>query len=658
MNVRLVVVVAIGALCCSATSWAQPSISNASPGAVAPGQPVEVTFTGDKLTGPIKLWTSFAAKIEAIEPAKDQKSLKCKITVDGSAPIGVGGVIVANAAGVSEALLMMVDDLPSVADKGSNHAVAQAQPAALPVAIDGASNGVSFDYYRFAAKKGQPISAEVVARRLNSSMDPVVRLLDPRGQEMLLADDDAGLGADCRFRATAPEDGEYTIEIRDNQYKAGGRYRLRIGDFPLITSALPLGGRLGSTAQFKFVGPAADDAAPMIVRLPAASLTGRVGVTVKRTGGQASAFGVIAASDLPEAVEGEKSNRVTLPCAVNGVIAKPNEKDVFEFVAAKGQRIDLRPKSRSFGSPSYVFLRVLDAAGKAIGTTTVNNNEEFPLAVTAPADGVYRLEVRDLLHRGGPEFAYRVEVRSAPDFSLTLKNDKATKYRFVAARGDGVAGVVVQCGRTGYDGPIELSLESDETGLELYNATIPAKATEHRLFISVPPTFQEADFHALRIVGSAKIGGQDVERLMSSEPTIRARMPNLLYPYGWQDGLVSVTTGAPAKAFYGLKTEAKEFAVARGVGTAEIKFTLERLDKEFKAGVNIYHDPLPAGFSLAVKAEKDVYTATLTGGKDAAEANFPVRLVAIAEHKGRGQKVVVNMPTRVFSPPAEKAAAK
>src|SRR5687768_10072247 len=98
---------------------AQPAISAAVPGAIAPGKTTEVTLTGAKLDAPLKLWTSFPAQVEIVpgDPAaKGKTSLVCKVTLPAGAPVGIGGIAVASSEGVSDVLCLMIDDLPSVLD--------------------------------------------------------------------------------------------------------------------------------------------------------------------------------------------------------------------------------------------------------------------------------------------------------------------------------------------------------------------------------------------------------------------------------------------------------------------------------------------------------------------------------------------------------------
>ena len=633
------------------TALSQPTLTDATPRGLSPGKPVELCLHGDKLDGRLKIWCAAPASIEHITPDTQGKSVNLTITVDPAAPVGVTGLVVANEFGVSDPLMVMVDDMISTHDSGANHAIEEAQSITLPSAVDGRGDGVKSDYYRFHAQLGQRISIEVVAQRMASSMDPVVRLLDSRQKEILLADDDVGLGADCRLQHICGQAGDYYIEVRDNQFQAGGQYRLRVGDFPMITSTLPLGGRLGSTEVFRFAGADAASMPPLFLAIPNSTPTPWLGMSVQAVGGGCSAMTTIAASDLPEFVEAEpndklgESTRVTLPCAVSGVLGIEHDQDFYEFAATKDQRIDLTAHGRRFGSPAHVFMTLYDSDGKVAVETQVAPSEEWTLSYTAPADGLVYVAARDLLRRGGECFAYRIEMRSGPDFSLVLKNDQNANVKFALPHGDGACGLTVEAKRRGYEGPIRLELQTTDGPLQAYNNVIPAKANEVRLFLAVPREFSEAELGMIRIVGVADIDGRKVRRTMSTEPTLRTKMPHVLYPPSWYDGLITTVVVKPATPFFDISSDQQSLKLTDGRG--EYVFRIRRKDKDFKAGVNVSFGALPPGFETSVKADKDEYVVALLGDEKASRDEFTLRLVSIGEHQGRGQAVVREIPVLV-----------
>ena len=99
-------------------------------------------------------------------------------------PLGLGGIAVATADGLSDVLYLMIDDLPSVSDGTHNHSPGTATEISLPTAIDGQCDGTLSDYFRFTAQAGERISCEVVATRLAWDFDPLVRVLDAAQRSM------------------------------------------------------------------------------------------------------------------------------------------------------------------------------------------------------------------------------------------------------------------------------------------------------------------------------------------------------------------------------------------------------------------------------------------------------------------------------------------
>ena len=151
-----------------------------------------------------------------------------------------------------------IDTLPEVTEKEPNDTAKNAQRVKLPVIVNGRIDRPGdWDVYSFEGRAGQEIVAEVLARRLGSPLDSVLKLTDAKGGQLAFNDDfdDKGAGllthqADSLIRATLPATGTYYISIGDAQRKGGSEYgyRLRISpprpDFDLrVTPSAINGGR-------------------------------------------------------------------------------------------------------------------------------------------------------------------------------------------------------------------------------------------------------------------------------------------------------------------------------------------------------------------------------------------------------------------------------
>ena len=128
---------------------------------------------------------------------------------------------------------------------------------------------------------------------------------------------------------------------------------------------------------------------------------------------------MLAVSDSREAVEREPNDDlkhatpVTLGDNLNGRFAKPGDVDRFVFVAKKGQRFTFSAVTRRQGSPTDVVLRLENAKGAKLVENDDTGMTDATISYTFPADGEYQLVAQDLEGRGGPEFAYRIEVTGA-----------------------------------------------------------------------------------------------------------------------------------------------------------------------------------------------------------------------------------------------------
>ena len=293
-----------------------------------------------------------------------------------------------------------------------------AQELSLPIAIDGVADGPEPDFYKIVAKAGQRVAIDIFAARIGSACDPWVRVLDAQGRELLVADDDDASGGYCRLAFTAPQDATYFLELRDNKYQSGVRYRLRAADFPIGSVAYPLAIRKGTTDTITF--PAREGTADNVLLRSAGLPLGTRDVSLKLTGGIASSFATTLITELPEfrEVEGndaaEQATHVSIPGGMNGMLATEHDRDFFEFVAGQGDKLEFVARARSLGSPAYPVIRLYDSKGTQLAESPVNENDEFSLSFAIPADGTYRIGVEDLLQRGGANYAYRIGIDRAP----------------------------------------------------------------------------------------------------------------------------------------------------------------------------------------------------------------------------------------------------
>ncbi len=142
-------------------------------------------------------------------------------------------------AGLGDEIRYAVDVLPEVTEAEPNDLPDNAQQVTPPLIVNGRIGGPGdVDVFRFEGRAGEEIVAEVFARRLNSPLDSVLRLLDATGGVVDLNDDhkDLTMGlithhADSYLRVQLPQDGTYRLCLFDAQHHGGDAYayRLRLG---------------------------------------------------------------------------------------------------------------------------------------------------------------------------------------------------------------------------------------------------------------------------------------------------------------------------------------------------------------------------------------------------------------------------------------------
>jgi len=160
-----------------------------------------------------------------------------KLTMDtkGKKP-GVYPVSVRAKNLVSNQMPFAVDTLPEGLEKEPNDELKNAQKVTLPMNVNGRIDPPGDrDIFRFTARAGGRIVAEVYARRLDSPLDSVLKLTDAQGLQLAFNDDheDKGAGlythfADSLLTATAPADGTYYLHLGDIQQKGGAEYAYRL----------------------------------------------------------------------------------------------------------------------------------------------------------------------------------------------------------------------------------------------------------------------------------------------------------------------------------------------------------------------------------------------------------------------------------------------
>lgn len=533
-----------------------------------------------------------------------------RASIDASCPVGIYGLRVATAEGISNPLLFMVDDLPTVTSLRSNYDFNSAQSINLPTAIDGTTDSGNADYFQFAGSAGDWVSIEAVATRLGTKLDPVVRLLDQSGKELAFVDDSPSLAGDCRLRLQLPDTGNFFVAIEDSTMggSSAHAYRLRIGDFPLDHNRK---------------------------------------------------YATIAHSDLQQIEHADNVPFTTaeIGSGLTGEFSKDRPVHRFHFAAKKGDRLILTDRSRQLGAAAMLGLAVRGNDGKLIGENRRAGTSGGTLNISIPNDGMYDVELSELTRRSGADFGYYAELRrSVPDFELTL--EKAS----VILPQDGYAIVRVTANRKGYNGPIKLSAVSGNVELAVSNEVIAEKKKDTRLKVYIPKNMEPGKVLSLQVFGTAEAsesdtGEQPVRRLASALAVLRKGMPQTPHPpMGLQTELAAVV-GPAIPDFFALSLDDGAVYFPRHVG--EVYFTVRVKDraKGFKDQVALRVEGLPEGFSAGggdravSRSDNNEYRFQLRGPAEMELGDREIQIIGEASFKGQTKEVALTkLPMRIIEP--------
>ena len=502
-------------------AYAAPQVSNMEPLAVVPGKRTMLTFSGSGLDSVSNLWTSFPSEPKRVASTNSGRvSFSVQCPPDTSR---VQAVQLIGADGASDFQLILVDYLRTTNALGDNHSLEKAAQLEPPIAVDAALKSEQIDYYKLSAKAGQSYSIEVLAHRIGSQMDPVVRVLSRAGDELAFCDDEGGVWKDARFRFVAPLTEEYILAVHDVGYAGGNNYeyRLRVSDNALVWYTFPLADVAEGGAQFEAIGE----------KTPTPNF-----------GSPANPPANAVFPAVPQAVELEPNNQreqaqmVAAGVQLNGKIDAGTDIDFFCFSAEKGQRLVFQSQTRSLGSPCDLVLRILKDDGGLVATSDSSSAGDAAVTNRFEAPGNYFLEIRELTGANVTNAPYRISLREfTPGFELRSESN------IIAVKPGDSAKFKVQATRYDYTGPIELKLSQHVEGITLENASIPEKKNEAEVTLKATDKMEAGFFTQLSLIGQSTNGAP---AKLSTMPALRKTFPLMLNPPRTLDGIFTVVVRA------------------------------------------------------------------------------------------------------------------
>ena len=461
---------------------ASPRLGSITPRGVQRGQEIVVSFNGSNLADAeqIFFYENKGFEVTKLEPAGGNVKVTMKIAPD--VRLGEHVAQVRTKSGLSDYRTFWVEDLAVIEEKEPNSEFATPQAIELNKVVNGNVGNEDVDYYVVEAKKGQRVSAEIVAMRLSTALfDPYVAILNSERFELSANDDTPLALQDAYASIVAPEDGKYIIEVRESAYANGNNYRLHVGTFPRPTAAYPAGGKKGEEVEVKFLGLPSGELVQKFA-LPADEVTD-FGVFAKDDGGIAPTPNNFRLFEHGNAFEAEPNNEmakaspVELPLAFNGIIQEPKDVDFFRFSAKKGQQFEVECYARRIRSGLDPVMNLYKADGGGIAGNDDSRGPDSYFRFNVPADGEYIIRVTDHLGRGGPDLVYRIEFQAIkPSLSLSIPRvERYGQYRqqIYVPRGGRFA-TLINAGRGNFGGELVLEGKDLPAGLKMLCDNMPS----------------------------------------------------------------------------------------------------------------------------------------------------------------------------------------
>jgi hypothetical protein len=598
----------------------------------------QVVVSGEGVTGEVVM------PEEKEEKEGDEKkappnlqSLKVRFTVAEDAKPGVRDFRLATPQGASTLGQLVIVRDPVVKEEAKNDTASQAQEFTVPAAVCGAiEKAEDVDFYKFHVEAGTALNFHVQCMRLQNRIhdlqqhaDPILTIRNAAG--VTLASSDNFFFGDPAVDYVFPQAGDYLLEIRDVRYQGNKywQYSIEVSERPFVSNVYPLGVAAGEPVKLELVGFRLPKQ-PIAFTPPSGTPLGMTSLQLPLADDLTNPAPLVI-TNLPLTTEAEGDNNThaagqpfNVPAGINGRIESEGDVDCFTFEAAKGEKFSFEVIARRQQSSLDAQLRIVGEKERQyqlnddmrIGKRSFSDSliENW----TAPADGKYSVEIRDIHLRGGPSFVYFIQAtRSEPYFNLFADTDKTQLT-------PGTSGVLfVRAERkNGFDGEIQLGVEGLPETVTASCGRILAGKGQDGCIVLTAADDAPMSISDIVIKGTATNGEGDAQQTLTAVAT---PYQETYQPGGgrghWPVDVHAISVGAPSDL---LAVTLSDYDVTLKPGESKkIDVTIERaegfdknvtLDLLYRHLNGVYGDSLPEGVTIDAGKSKTLLTAGATEG--------------------------------------------
>lgn len=621
-----------------------PRLDRISPIGASAGTAVEVEIQGADLEDVKSLRFDHAGL--SVEPVPMKERL-FKVTVAADVPAGTYDVRTVGRFGASNPRLFAVSrGMTDVAEKEPNNDAATAQVVQVNSAVNGTSDGNDQDLFKLPLKKGQRVTIDCQAQRLDVQMDANLSLLSAAGAQLASSGDYHGRDPFIDF--VAPADGDFLVVVSDLTYRGGFPYRLVISDRPQVENLFPRAVQLGQNIELTLLGRnfgSAGKPSPLTLfdlpldeaKLPLTAPTDVNDIGLFRFFEHPTAYSVQptaatctvngfqirpslggndtlnAASlllvDSPVTLEQEPNDKqdqpqaISLPAVVSGRFDAARDADWYEFQVAENGSYGLEVYCERIGGQADPYVVLVDEQGNRVQEFDDFGHRMGPFdghlrdpsgMLNLNANKKYRLLVQDRYRRGGARYQYVLSIRKPkPDFYLAAISPTNPAPGGLNIWRGGAAYLQIICHqRDGWNEGITLAAEGLPPGVH----AIPTYLfSENQCGFVVWADENAAESTGpIKLIATAKRGEENLHREVRP------------YTRVWNDGsggggssrpVRELTLAVRENAPFSLRFASEQIQIEAGK-KAQVKLALTRLNPDFKEKLTLLPLPLPGNIKI------------------------------------------------------------
>jgi len=547
-------VVLFGLLAIATSLRAEPSLKTIYPSGCQVGKSVEVTVAGggfDKLLG-------LHFDREGISAELLEKN-RFRISVDNKTHVGWVNVWAVTENAIAGPRRFQIDaafpDRAAIAEsetsllssmsieKEPNDNKQQAQEILLGSTCDAKfEKAADVDWFRFVGERDQSLTIACSSFSLDGIVEPMLKLVDPAGQEILFSD---ARQREPVLHCKLPQSGEYRLKVIDRAYRSGdfAHYRLHVHSNERLLAAYPHVIEKSAALTVKAFGYWQQDV----------SATEKdwnielAGKDVFPTSLKANSFGwkgmhfstenvlgeaMFSLSSLPVVLEIEPQNNqpktaqpLELPAHVAGRFLERGDLDWYRISAKKNESLNIRAIGERLGQRMDLDVSIHDNGGKlllAIGDLASPKGAPAELGLgsldaealwKAPADGEYLIAVRDLYVGGlfGATRRYELIVEHAkPTFHVFAAADfKKPSLGLAIAPGAAQTIDLAIIRSADFKAAVKVIAVDAPDGINIQPTTLETKETSKTVNVEFADK-TTSGIHVIRLVAEAQIGSDKV----------------------------------------------------------------------------------------------------------------------------------------------------